>query len=111
MFRVQSFRIYGIIGSAIVAADESIAHIKAASLKSISGNPIQIPPKPLRNGIAYAAGGTIFGLGWALTGACPGLLFALIGNGSSVTIVAVLGALVGTATYNWLRPRLRHGTV
>ena len=56
----------------------------------------------------YAAGGTIFGLGWALTGACPGPLFALIGNGVSVMVVAVVSALAGTWIYGWLRPRLPH---
>jgi uncharacterized membrane protein YedE/YeeE len=108
MFRFQSFRMYGIIGSAIATAAASIALIKAAGVMSIAGTPIQIPAKPLGNGIAYAAGGTVFGLGWALTGACPGPLFTLIGNGVSVMIVAVLSALVGTATYSWLRPRLPH---
>jgi uncharacterized membrane protein YedE/YeeE len=62
----------------------------------------------LGSGIRYAAGGTIFGLGWALTGACPGPLFALIGSGVSVMIVAVVSALAGTWTYGWLRPRLPH---
>jgi hypothetical protein len=108
MFRFQSIRMYGIIGSAIATAAASIALIKAVGAKSVAGNAIQIPPKPLGRGISYAAGGTIFGLGWALTGACPGPLFALIGNGVSVMIVAVLSALVGTATYSWLRPRLPH---
>ena len=108
MFRFQSFRMYGIIGSAIATAAVSIAIIKAVGAKSVAGDPIQIPSKTLGGGISYAAGGTIFGLGWALTGACPGPLFALIWNGVSVMIVAVLSALVGTATYSWLRPRLPH---
>jgi len=108
MFRFQSFRMYGIIGSAIATAAASIALIKAGGAKSVAGDPIQIPAKPMGRGIGYAAGGTIFGLGWALTGACPGPLFALIGNGISVMIVAVLSALAGTATYSWLRPRLPH---
>jgi uncharacterized membrane protein YedE/YeeE len=108
MFRFQSFRMYGIIGSAIATAAASIALIKVAGLKSMEGDPIEIPIKPLGRVVSYAAGGTIFGLGWALTGACPGPLFALIGDGLSVMIVAVLSALVGTATYSWLRPRLPH---
>jgi uncharacterized membrane protein YedE/YeeE len=108
MFRFQSFRMYGIIGSAIATAAASIAIIKAVGAKSVAGDPIQIPAKPLGNGIAYAVGNAIFGLGWALIGACLGPLFALIGNGVSVMIVAVLSALLGTATYSWLRPRLPH---
>jgi hypothetical protein len=108
MFRFQSFRMYGIIGSAIATAAISIAVIKRTQLKSVSGERISIPRKELGSGIRYAVGGTIFGLGWALTGACPGPLFALIGNGVSVMIVAVVSALAGTWIYGWLRPRLPH---
>jgi len=108
MFRFQSFRMYGIIGSAVVTAALSLALIKAAGLKSVAGEAIVIPRKSLGSGIPYAAGGTIFGLGWALTGACPGPLFALIGNGVSVMIAAVVSALAGTWAYGWLRPRLPH---
>jgi hypothetical protein len=91
-----------------VTAAIFVALIKRLRLKSISGGLISIPPKQLGSGIRYAAGGTIFGLGWALTGACPGPLFALIGNGVSVMIVAVLSALLGTWIYGLLRPRLPH---
>jgi uncharacterized protein len=108
MFRFQAFRMYGIIGSAVVTAAISVALIKRAGLKSISGENISIPAKPLGRGIQYALGGAIFGLGWALTGACPGPLFALIGNGVSVMLVAVVSALAGTWAYGWLRPRLPH---
>lgn len=108
MFRFQSFRMYGIIGSAVVTAALSVAVIKRAALKSASGERISIPAKPLGSGIRYAAGGTIFGLGWALTGACPGPLFALIGNGVTVMIAAVVSALVGTWVYGWARPSLPH---
>jgi uncharacterized membrane protein YedE/YeeE len=98
MFRFQSFRMYGIIGSAIAMAAVSIA----------SGEAIAIPRKTLGTGARYAVGGTIFGLGWALTGACPGPLFALVGSGVSVMAVAVLSALLGTWFYGLLRPRLPH---
>ena len=108
MFRFQSFRMYGIIGSAIATAEISIEVIKRIQLNSVSGERISIPRKELGSGIRYAAGGTIFGLGWALTGACPGPLFALIGNGVSVMVVAVVSALAGTWIYGWLRPRLPH---
>ncbi len=106
MFRFQSFRMYGIIGTAIATAAISLGLIKQLQLRAASGEIISIPPKQLGRGIRYAVGGTIFGLGWALTGACPGPLFALIGNGVSVMIVAVLSALVGTWIYGLLRPRL-----
>jgi hypothetical protein len=108
MFHFQSFRMYGIIGSAIVTAAISVALIKRAGLKSATGETIAIPRKVLGSGIRYAAGGTIFGLGWALTGACPGPLFALIGDGVPVMIVAVISALAGTWVYGWARPRLPH---
>jgi uncharacterized membrane protein YedE/YeeE len=106
MFRFQSFRMYGIIATAIATAAVSLALIKQLRLKSASGEIISVPPKQLGHGIRYAAGGTIFGLGWALTGACPGPLFALIGNGVTVMIAAVLSALIGTWVYGVLRPRL-----
>jgi len=108
MFRFQSFRMYGIIGSAVVTAAISVALLKRLGLKSASGESISISRRPLGAGIRYAAGGTIFGLGWALTGACPGPLFALVGDGVSVMIVAVFSALAGTWVYGWLRPRLPH---
>ena len=108
MFRFQSFRMYVIIGSAVATAAASVALIKRVKLKAISGEIIAIPRKELGSGMRYAAGGTIFGIGWALTGACPGPLFALIGNGDSVMIAAVLSALAGTWVYGWLRPRLPH---
>jgi uncharacterized membrane protein YedE/YeeE len=108
MFRFQSFRMYGIIGSAIAMAAVSIFLIKNSGLTSASGEAIAIPRKTLGTGARYAAGGTIFGLGWALTGACPGPLFALVGSGVSVMAVAVLSALLGTWFYGLLRPRLPH---
>jgi uncharacterized protein len=77
-------------------------------VKTISGEPIMILPKSMGLGGRYAAGGTIFGLGWALAGACPGPLFALVGNGVSVIIVAIGSALAGTWLYGFLRPRLPH---
>jgi uncharacterized membrane protein YedE/YeeE len=99
---------YGIIGSAIATAAVSIFLVKKSGLKSASGAAIAIPGKALGTGARYAIGGTIFGLGWALTGACPGPLFALVGNGVSVMAVAVLSALLGTWAYGFLRPRLPH---
>jgi uncharacterized membrane protein YedE/YeeE len=108
MFRFQSPRMYEIIASAIVVAAASVALIKKFQLKTISGEPITIPPKSLGLGVRYAVGGTIFGLGWALTGACPGPLFALVGNGVTVMIAALASALAGAWLYGWLRPKLPH---
>ena len=108
MFRFQSLRMYLIIASAIAVAAVSLQIIKRLGLKSISGEPIVIPPKVMGRGIRYAAGGTIFGIGWALAGACPGPLFALAGYGLSVYAVAILSALAGTWLYAALRPRLPH---
>ena len=86
----------------------SVALIKRLQLKFASGEVISIPPKQVGTGVRYAVGGIIFGLGWALTGACPGPLFALIGAGVPVMVVAVLSALLGTWIYGWLRPKLPH---
>jgi len=108
MFRFQSPRMYEIIASAIVVAAASVALIKRLRLQTVSGEPIAIPPKSVGLGIRYGVGGTIFGLGWALTGACPGPLFALVGNGFTVMIVAIGSALAGTWVYGLLRPRLPH---
>ena len=108
MFRFQSPRMYLIMGSAIVVAAASIALIKRLPVKTISGEPITIPPKSMGLGIRYAAGGTIFGVGWALSGACPGPLAALVGNGVTVMLVAIASALAGTWLYGFLRPRLPH---
>jgi uncharacterized membrane protein YedE/YeeE len=108
MFRFQSPRMYEIIGSAVVVAAASAALVKKLGLKTVSGEPIVTPPKSLRLGVRYAAGGTIFGLGWALTGACPGPLFALVGNGVTVMIAAIGSALAGTWLYGFLRARLPH---
>ena len=108
MFRFQSPRMYEIIASAMAVAAVSVALIERLGVKTIAGEPIAIPPKTMGLGVRYAAGGTIFGLGWALAGACPGPMFALVGNGVSVMIVPIGSALAGTWLYGLLRPRLPH---
>ena len=108
MFRFQSPRMYEIIASAIVVAGASLALIKRLGVRSLSGEAIVIPSKTMGRGVRYLAGGTIFGLGWALSGACPGPLFALVGNGVTVMIVVIISALAGTWLYGVLRPRLPH---
>ena len=108
MFRFHSPRMYLIIASALGTAMLSVEIIKRQQIKTLSGDPIVIPPKRMDRGIRYALGGTLFGIGWALTGACPGPLFALVGNGLTVMIAAIGSAIAGTLTYGYLRPRLPH---
>ncbi len=109
MFRFQSFHMYGIIGTAVAVAMASLALIKSRKVRTVRGDEIVIPPKELgRRGYRYWIGGTLFGLGWALAGACPGPIFALIGNGVTVYGVVLLSALFGTWLYGVLRPRLPH---
>ncbi|SDD39307.1 hypothetical protein SAMN05216464_101610 [Mucilaginibacter pineti] len=106
MFRLQAFHMYGIIGSAIVVAMISILLIKHFQLKTINNEPIVIPEKKFNWGNVY--GGLIFGLGWAITGACPGPLFAQIGSGFLVVGVTLLSAIAGTWFYGLIRDRLPH---
>ncbi len=108
MFRFESFHMYGIIGTAVVTAGLSLVAIGRLGVRDAAGQPLALQPKKVGSGVRYLAGGTIFGLGWALTGACPGPLIALVGSGVSVMLVAVLSALAGTWTYGLLRPRLPH---
>ena len=108
MFRFQSFHMYGIISSALVVAALSLELLKRANVRALDGSPIALAPKELGSGYRYAVGGTIFGIGWAFTGACPGPLFALLGSGTTVMIVPILSAIAGTWLYGYLRPRLPH---
>jgi uncharacterized membrane protein YedE/YeeE len=108
MFRFDAFHMFGIIGSAIVVAGLSLVAIKSFNVRADGGDPMGLAPKTLGSGVRYVIGGTIFGLGWALTGACPGPLVALVGSGLPVMIVALASALAGTWVYGLLRPRLPH---
>ena len=108
MFRFQSFHMYGIIGSAIVTAAVAVWAIKKWEVKTIDGDDINIPPKEMGSGTRYWLGGSIFGLGWAMTGACPGPMFALVGNGIPVILISIVAAVLGTWTYGSLRSRLPH---
>lgn len=106
MFRLQSFHMFGIIGSAIFVGMISIFLIKKFDIKTINKEEIVIPPKKFQKGYIY--GGLLFGMGWAITGACPGPLFAQVGSGASVVIITLLCAIAGTWTYGLLRERLPH---
>ena len=108
MFRFEAFHMYGVIGSALAVAMASLWIIRRRALHSMDGQPIAIPPKVLGGGVRYLAGGSIFGVGWGLTGACPGPLVAQIGAGATVMLVAAISAYAGTWTYGLLRPRLPH---
>lgn len=108
MFRFDAFHMYGIIGSAVLVAGVSLRVIKALGLTNATGEPLALPPKSLGSGRRYAFGGAIFGMGWALTGACPGPMFALAVSGVPVMLVAIASALFGTWVYGLLRPRLPH---
>jgi len=108
MFRFQSFHMYGIIGSALAVAATSVALIRRFEVRALTGEEVALAPKEFGTGRRYWIGGTVFGLGWALTGACPGPLVALIGTGATTFVVAVLGAVAGTWLYGFLRPHLPH---
>ncbi len=107
MFRFQSFHMYGVIGSAVVCGVVVTQLIKRTGMKSIDGKPIVIEDKE-SGFLRYILGGTIFGIGWALTGACPGPLFILLGNGIWVIGVVILSALAGTYVYGLLKNKLPH---
>lgn len=106
MFRLQSFHMYGVIGSAVVVGMLSVWIIKKFKIKSLNGQPIQLTPKKFNKGQIF--GGLIFGLGWAMTGACPGPLYAQVGSGALVVIITLLSAVVGTWVYGYLRDKLPH---
>jgi hypothetical protein len=105
MFRFQSFFMYGIIGSAVIIGIILVAIIKEYRLKDFYGRPIIMDEKDKR-WKKYLIGGSIFGIGWALTGACPGPIFVLLGQGYTVMFMVIAGALAGTAVYGLLRNRL-----
>jgi len=107
MFRFQAFHMYGIIGSALAVGVLMVQFIKRRQLKNLEGQFIQFNNKQFSIW-RYLFGGTIFGLGWALTGACPGPLYTLLGNGFSIFIVVIASALLGTFVYGLLREKLPH---
>jgi uncharacterized membrane protein YedE/YeeE len=108
MFRFQGLHMFGIFATALPTAIVGVQLVTRRLARAVSGEPIDIPAKSFGRGIRYVAGGTIFGLGWALTGACPGPLFALVGTGMGVMAVAIASAMAGTFTYGLLRPTLPH---
>lgn len=106
MFQLQSFFMYGVIGSAVVVGIISVQIIKRFNIKTIQGEKIEIQPKVFSKGQIY--GGLLFGFGWAITGACPGPLFAQIGTGVTVIVVTLLSAIAGTWFYGLIKDKLPH---
>mgnify|MGYP003114081426 CR=1 FL=1 len=107
MFKFQSFHMYGIIGSAVLLGVISIALIKKSQLRSLEGKPIQLAIKE-KGLIRYLVGGTIFGLGWALAGACPGPMYILVGSGVFSMFIVIAAAILGTFVYGVLKNNLPH---
>lgn len=107
MFKFQSFHMYGIIGSAVALGVIGVALIKATEARNIKGEPIRVPIKE-KGFIRYLLGGSIFGLGWALAGACPGPMYILVGTGVFSMLIVIGAALVGTFVYGLLRDKLPH---
>ena len=107
MFRFQDFHMYGVIGSAVILGVIITRIIKSRRVKSILGEPIEIDPKPKKYASALL-GGSFFGLEWALTGACPGPIYILIGNGFLPYLIVLFFAIVGAFVYGLLRPHLPH---
>ena len=106
MFHLQTFHMYGVMGSAVITGIISVWLIKHYNIKTISGEKIVIPHKKFNKGQIY--GGLLFGFGWALTGACPGPMFAQIGTGALVIIASLLSAIAGTWVYGVIREKLPH---
>ena len=106
MFRFESFHMYGVIGTAVVVGMISVFVIKKFNIKTKDGEQVVLTPKTFNKG--HVIGGFVFGLGWAITGACPGPLFAQIGSGFSVVIITFLSALTGTWVYGYFKDKLPH---
>ncbi|MDP3665840.1 MAG: YeeE/YedE thiosulfate transporter family protein [Sediminibacterium sp.] len=106
MFRLQSFHMFGVIGSAVAVGTLSVFIIKKYKIRTIYGEEIELHTRPFNKG--QMIGGLLFGFGWALTGACPGPLFAQFGAGTTVIIVTLFSAIAGTWVYGLLRDKLPH---
>ncbi|NRD19545.1 YeeE/YedE family protein [Winogradskyella eckloniae] len=107
MFKFQSFHMYGIIGTAVGSGIILLLISKAMNVKTTEGTSLKVPLKD-RGFMRYIIGGTIFGLGWALSGACPGPMYILVGTGAFSILIAIAGALLGTYVYGLLKNKLPH---
>ncbi len=106
MFLFREPYMYLVIGTAVVVGGISMQIIKRFQVKDMTGEPIVYKPKPYHKGVIF--GGMIFGMGWAITGACPGPIYAQIGGGEWIALLTFIGAMGGMYLYAWLRPRLPH---
>ncbi len=106
MFRLDSFFMYGVIGTAVIVGLISVLIIKKFNIKTISGETITFEDKKFNKG--QIIGALIFGIGWAITGACPGPLFAQMGSGFVVILITFLSAVAGTWVYGFFREKLPH---
>ncbi len=106
MFQLTSFFMYGVIGTAVAVGAISVFTVKKLGLKSIYGEQITFENKEINKGQIYGA--LIFGIGWAITGACPGPLFAQLGSGFTVVTVTIISAITGTWIYGKFREKLPH---
>jgi uncharacterized membrane protein YedE/YeeE len=107
MFKFQSFHMYGIIGSAVAIGIVGIYFLKKSGLKNVNGNPIYLSPKD-KSVPRYLIGGSIFGLGWGLAGACPGPMYILVGTGLLSMLIVIIAAMAGTFVYGLIRHKLPH---
>lgn len=107
MFRFESFHMYGIIGTAVATGIILLLITKKFKFKNIEGDTMNVPPKE-KGLIRYILGGTLFGLGWALSGACPGPMYILVGTGVFTMLIVILAAVLGTYVYGVLKDKLPH---
>lgn len=107
MFRFESFHMYGIIGSTVILGLIIVQFMKQIQMQDVNGAKIKFNPKNM-SVIRYLLGGIIFGLGWALSGACPGPMFVLVGYGYLSILLVIAGAILGTFIYGLLRDKLPH---
>ena len=106
MFLFNEAHMYLIIGTGVAVAMIAMLIIKSAHAKTIEGEPIVYKPKPFHTGVII--GGTMFGAGWAITGACPGPIYAQIGGGAWMALFTLAGAMIGMFAYAYLKPKLPH---
>ncbi|TDY07681.1 DUF6691 family protein [Meridianimaribacter flavus] len=107
MFKFESFHMYGIIGSAVLTGILLLQIAKILKLKNIEGTQVNVPKKDM--GLTrYIVGGSIFGLGWALSGACPGPMYILVGTGVFSMLIVIAAAIFGTYIYGVLKDKLPH---
>ena len=106
MFRFQEAHMYLIIGSAVVMGALSLSVVKRLNMKTVYGEEIFIREKPFDKGVVF--GGILFGMGWAITGACPGPIYAQIGSGAYMALVTFIAALTGAYLYGFFQPKLPH---